>query len=349
MKKFIALILAVMMVMSVMAGCTESAANTPDTNVSETDVVETAEPKYGQLQVKDGKLCGEDGNPVQLRGLSTSNLVYSQFRLNDGCIGTLADDWGIDIFRLAMYTYEGHTGYPTHKEEVMGILEPAIKVCQDNNLYYIVDWHILYDGDPLMYKDEAVEFFSYISETYGDDPRLIYEICNEPNTEKTGYEVTWEDNIRPYAVEVIEAIRENDPDNIIIIGSSTYSQDLDITAKNPIVGDNLMYTMHFYSGSHGDELRAKTKVALDAGMAVFVTEWGMTDSSGAGKVFREETEEWIEFMDENSLSWCMWQYGSNVNEGTNVLASYANMEGDWPEEEYRESGLYFREIIDRYQ
>lgn len=348
MKRILATILALMMLLSLfaVAGCDE--AETPDTDAPADEVVVPAEPAYGQLKVENGKLCGEDGKPVQLRGISTSGIVYAQSRLNEKCVSTLVNDWGIDVLRLAMYTYEGHTGYPANKEQVLGILESAIAVCQKLNIYYMVDWHILFDGDPLIYKDDAVEFFSYISEKYGDDPRLIYEICNEPNTEKTGYEVTWENNIRPYAEEVIEAIRKNDKDNIIIVGSSTYSQDLDITAQNPLEGDNLMYSMHFYAGSHGEELRQKTKAAIDAGLAVYVTEWGMTNSSGTGPIYREQTEEWIDFMDENGLSWCMWQYGSSVNEDSNVLYARAGFAGDWADDEYRESGLFVREILQRY-
>lgn len=297
------------------------------------------------LQIIGNQLCDGNGDPIQLRGLSTHNMVSSRFRVNEGALTTLRDDWGINVFRLAMYTNELHHGYPYNKDMVLPIAESLIELCIQMDLYVIMDWHILYDGDPNIHKAEAIEFFDYISKKYGEEPRLIYEICNEPNNAENEPVVDWDNCIKPYAEEVVAAIRKNDPDNIIIIGSSNYSQDCDIASENPVEGTNLMYTVHFYAGTHGQWLRDKVQKALDNGVAVFITEWGTTDSSGAGQVYAKESDEWLDFAKEKNLSWCNWSYGSDAIEGSNALYRPAANDGNWPDDVISESGLYVRDRL----
>jgi hypothetical protein len=55
---------------------------------------------------------------------------------------------------------------------------------------------------------------------------------------------------------VIAAIRAIDPDNLIVVGSPAWSQDVDVASDNPITGyENIAYALHFYSGTHGEVLR----------------------------------------------------------------------------------------------
>ena len=210
-------------------------------------------------------------------------------------------------------------------------------------MYVLVDWHVLSDKDPLLYKNRAMEFFSDIAEKYGSYPNIIYEICNEPN----GRNVTWDKNIKPYAEEIIAAIRKYDPDNIIIVGTPNWSQDVDIAAKNPIIGQkNIMYTLHFYAGSHGNALRKKASAALKAGIPLFVTAWGTTKDSGDGGVFEKETLEWMMFLQKNNISWVNWSI-NNKGEDSGVLKYNADKTatGNWKESDLSPSGILVRKIL----
>lgn len=76
---------------------------------------------------------------------------------------------------------------------------------------------------------------------YGKHPNVIYEIWNEPDY------FEW-DEVKAYSEEVIEVIRTIDPDNIILVGSPHWDQDLHLVAADPIQNvSNIMYTMHFYA------------------------------------------------------------------------------------------------------
>lgn len=309
----------------------------------------------GQLRVEDGHLVNESGEQIQLKGMSSYG-VSSIFRFfNDDVTQTLVEDWGCQVIRLAMTTRGYDNGYTYDPErffeEVCGYTDTII----EHGAYVIIDWHILYDGDPTEYQDEAVDFFSRMSAIYGDYPNVIYEICNEPNGMSVAdpeAPVDWENVIKPYAETVIDAIRENDPDNIIIVGTPNWSQDVDVVSENPISGDNIMYAFHFYAGSHGQDLMNKLQTALDNGLPVFCTEWGTSQDSGGGGVYYEETLAWMQLLDDNGISWCNWSIGGSNTESSNALKLYSNhftveqkIGGHWPDEMLSDSGLFVRSLI----
>lgn len=341
---------------------------TEETTIEETTVPEEEELVFstavvtervvdnnGQLRVEGTNLVNEQGNPIQLKGMSTYGLNGMVNFVNKDTVQTLAEDWGCSVIRLAMYTMGTSDGYVQNPEEYYNQIVNYVQLCIDQGVYVIVDWHILFDGDPLEHKAEAIDFFDRISELYGEYPNVIYEICNEPNGDcydAIGTPVTWENNIKPYAEEVIATIRANDPDNIIIVGTSTWSQDVDIAALDPIDGDNLMYTFHFYASSHKQEFRDKVQFAIDNGLPIFCTEWGTTSNTGNGTVNVEESMIWLDFLAENNISWCNWSIGGYVTESSNALKYVSDiltieekLAGHWPDKFISRSGLFVRCMI----
>jgi endoglucanase len=238
-----------------------------------------------------------------------------------------------------MYLREG--GYITQRT-LKNIVEESVEASVNLGLYVIIDWHVHLDRDPNVYKDEALEFFADMAQRYGSYPNVIYEICNEPN----GMDVTWNGSIKPYAEEVIAEIRKYDQNNIIIVGTPTWSQDVDKAALNPIQGHNIMYTLHFYAGTHGQDFINKTQRAVDMGLPVFVTECGTTQSSGGGGVFEDEFLNWLSFLKKNGISWVNWSV-TNKGEDSGVLVFNADREGNggWTDRELCQSGRFVRKIL----
>lgn len=296
--------------------------------------------RYGNLQVIGTDICDQNGNPVQLRGMSSHGLQWYGKFANDDVITWLRDDWNCQLWRAALYTVQGgYIGNPVLGEKMITSIESCIK----NGMYILVDWHVIGEKDPLLYKEQAIEFFTDISKTYGDKANIIYEICNEPN----GENVTWKDNIKPYAEEVIAAIRANDPDNIIVVGTPIWSSNLAAALEDPITKyKNIMYTYHFYAGSHGKESRKGVQKAIDAGLPVFITEWGCTKASGDGGVFEEETLEWVKFMKKNNISWANWSV-NNKGEDSGVLAYNKDRDakGHWKDSDLSKAGKFLRQIL----
>nr|BAB68522.1 beta-1,4-endoglucanase [Pratylenchus penetrans] len=260
-------------------------------------VVLAADPPYGQLKVSGGKLVGSNGQAVALHGMS---LFWSSF--SEGSPFYTADvvkqlkcSWNANLVRAAMGVEEG-SGYLSNKQGQMSMVETVIKAAIAEGIYVLVDWH---DHNAQNHQSQAIEFFTYIAKTYGNNPHIIYETFNEP------LQVDW-GVVKPYHVAVVAAIRASDPDNVIVLGTPTWSQDVDVAATNPVSGTNLCYTMHYYAATHKQSLRDKTQAALNKGVCVFVTEYGTVSADGNGGMDQASSNEWYTFLDNNKISYANW-------------------------------------------
>ena len=71
-------------------------------------------------------------------------------------------------------------------------------------------------------------------------------------------------------------IRENDPEAVILVGTPTWSQEIEKPQNDPITGyDNIMYTLHFYAATHKEDLRSKMVSAVEAGTPLFLSEYAL--------------------------------------------------------------------------
>ena len=182
------------------------------------------------LHVEGTKLCDKDGNVVQLRGVSTHGLSWYPQYVNDKCFKDLHDKWGANVVRLAMYTeeYNGYcSGDANNRKQLKALVKKGVKLAAKNDLYVIIDWHILSDGNPKKHVKASKAFFKEMSKTFKDYDNVLYEICNEPNGG-----TDWK-TIKSYAKSVIPVIRKNDKDAIIIVGTPNWSQKVDEAAASP--------------------------------------------------------------------------------------------------------------------
>jgi endoglucanase len=103
-----------------------------------------------------------------------------------------------------------------------------------------------------------------------------------------------------------------------------------VAAASPVTGTNLMYTLHFYSCTHGAALRAKGDAAIRAGLALFVTEWGASHADGGldGRVCQPEAQSWVDWMKANNISWTAWKLDVGTDT-TNLLSPGAPVTGGW--------------------
>jgi endoglucanase len=309
--------------------------------------------RHGRLGVADGRLIDEAGSPVQLRGMSTAGLQWFGGVVDRAAFAALAKDWKCDVVRLALYV--GENGYAA-RADLKDLVKKGVDLATELGLYVIIDWHVLNPGDPThpVYSG-ALAFFEEMAAAYGSRANVIYEIMNEPNGG-----VTWEGGLKSYAEDLVAAIRAIDPDNLILIGSGTWSQDVDQAAADPVDGTNLMYTAHFYAGTHGEGLRQKISRALDLGAAVFISEWGTSRASGTGGVFKRESDEWLDFLDERGISWVNWslcnkdETSAALESGKQGAKKRAPLVPDspgqdglavWSAQQLSESGAYVRERI----
>ena len=282
------------------------------------------------MQVSGGVLVDAKERPVTLRGMSTHGLGWYPRYLNAGAMKTLKQ-YGANVIRLAMYT-ETSSGYleePRNLDFVYIGIENAIA----ENLYVIVDWHILSDGNPLTHMEEAIAFFSEISERYGQTPNILYEICNEPNGD-----TTWED-IAAYAAMVIPAIRKNAPEAVVLVGTPNYSSRLRDAMASPLPFSNLLYSCHKYidvSPEAEDSQEYWLQKAVETGFPVFVTEWGINGSEGENMDLAN-ARQFVKFLNENQISWCGWAL-SNAEEIHGTISPDSDKLSGWGWEDLTPGG-----------
>lgn len=296
--------------------------------------------KAEALEVVNGKLVvASTREDIQLKGISSQGLNWYPQYANPDALKYMHDEWGVNLFRLAMYTsdYNGYcVGGEENKTKQKELIKEAVNAADELGMYVIVDWHILGDGNPNTYKAEAIQFFGEMVREFADKDNVIYELCNEPNGS-----TTWAD-ITAYANEVIPVIRNVKDNAIILVGTPNWSQRINEPMNAPLKFDNIMYTYHFYAGTHGQDMRDELQSAIDKNVPVFVSEFGISKADGKGGVFPEDGDKWLELVNKNGLSACIWGL-SNKNESCALVDSHCDKVTDWTKDELSDQGKWMLE------
>nr|AKN19928.1 endocellulase [Deinococcus cellulosilyticus] len=307
-------------------------------------------------------LADSSGKPIQLRGMSTHGLQWYPEIVNDNAFKALANDWGSNVFRLALYVGEG--GYATKPELKQKVIE-GIDFAIANDMYVIVDWHVHAPGDPnadVYTNAKPLEFFKSIAQKYPNNKHIIYEVANEPNPGQapgvSNDAEGWK-KIKSYAEPIIKMLRDLGNKNIVIVGTPNWSQRPDLAADNPIKDSATLYTVHFYTGTHmpstnladRGNVMSNARYALEHGVGVFSTEWGVSEASGNNGPFLKEADVWLQFLNKHNISWVNWSL-TNKAETSAAFLPFPNQtsldpgaDRLWTPSELTLSGEYVRARI----
>lgn len=300
-------------------------------------LAQTPVARNGALSVKNGQVINQYGLPPELRGLSFSWSIWQGRKYyNTDVVDWITKDFKVSFIRAAMAVQPAH-GYleepDSQKQLIVNVVNEAIK----KGIYVLIDWH---DHNGYLHIPQSKAFFAEMAQKYKGVPNVIYEIWNEPER------VSW-DTVKNYAVQVISEIRKYDPNNLIVVGSPHWDQDVDVAAENPITGfKNIAYSFHFYASdpNHQDQLRAKGDKAIQMGLPLLITEWGVGEASGNGVFDISENETWIKWMGVHKLSWVNWNI-TDKDETTALLKPGASVNGGWAEDELTPDGIYLRKLL----
>ncbi len=292
--------------------------------------------QYGQLQAGKnssgkGQIYGAckgvtSGNEVQVQGMSLfwsiSDDVGAPFWTADYVNG-LVEKQNIQIIRAPMGVDEdwGAGNYFTKTSYHQGLMNAVVQAAIANDIYVIIDYH---SHKASSNTDNAKTFFRTMAEKYGKYDNVIFEIFNEPTSQ------SWSE-IKTYADAVISEIRKYS-DNLVVVGNRSWDQYPNDAISNPINDKNVAYTFHYYAGSHSTGGEGANAVqAMNAGLSVFVTEWGTVDASGNGGFSSGNSATWLSWMNQHKLSGANWSV-SNKSESASYFQGSA-----W---NYSESGKW---------
>ena len=314
--------------------------------------VTTPYQKHGKLSVSGTNIVDASGQAVQLRGVSLHGIQHTNGRttafkdyVNYSGFQLLRDEWGVNLIRIPVYTEEG--GYCNGNSASMDTtIQNAVNYASQLGMYIIIDWHILSDGNPWNHQSEARTFFDKYSKLYAGKGNVIYEICNEPNGADWG-------TVKSYATSIIPVIRANDANALIVVGTPTWSQDVDVVSQNPIrnydiggsdsnLARNVLYTIHFYSAEywHKDNLRSKVTTAHNNGLPMFCTEFGITQASGDGTIDIDSANTWMNLLKQYNISYAIWSF-SNNNQTSSIFKTSCTKVNGWTNSDLATAGCWF--------
>ena len=289
---------------------------------------------YGKLQVKAGtpfmdgvKEGRENIDSVQIRGVSFgwSNTGWESERFyNSAAVERVVKDWKAEVVRAA-YGATNRAFSNADAAANRGRIETIIEAAIENDVYVIIDWH---SHNAQNETQNAIDFFEYMAEKYGSHAHVIFELYNEPlcsngaNSCAATGRTTWAE-IKSYAEAVIPVIRKHS-DNLILVGTPDWSQKIQDVIGNAINDINIGYVLHFYAATHSlASFRNNMNNALNAGIPIFITEYGTTTSDGGQPPSSSSSstgnynshnavrsDEWHAYMDEKKISSAAW----NIND-----------------------------------
>lgn len=297
--------------------------------------------QYGQLQTGTnasgyGRIYGScptwsvSGKEVQVKGMSlfwSINDASAAFWDTD-VITRMVKEHNIQLIRAAMGVDEewGDGNYFTSTRYYQNLMDEVVQAAIDNDIYVIIDYH-----SHRAHEDVTIakEFFTRMASKWGDYDNVIFEIFNEPacitggtgdcsEIEFGGGYLGWS-SIRTYANQVISVIREYS-DNLIIVGTPMWDQQPNAAINSKVTDkyNNTAYAFHYYAGSHSTSVEGANAVkAMNAGLSVFVSEWGTINADGKGAVASSNTT-WQTWMNTHKLSSANWSL-TNLTEDVSGL------------------------------
>jgi endoglucanase len=256
---------------------------------------------HGQLSTLENTIIGENGDHVRLKGGALMDIISYNYR--EQMISYLKNT-GANAIRVPIHW--GRAGFAGNYGVFWQRFQQLVDFAIDQNFYVIADFHAVADPRAPGLESLAETFFTDVAETYGGTGHILYEVLNEPPG-KSNYSsyVPWS-AIKSYATSLIDLIRSIDEQAIVIVGTPNWSQFVDVAIADPIERPNLVYAFHFYATLHkfDDKLYDWSRE-----VPIMVTEWaGQTPENSDGKIDFKSLIQYIEWMNEESVSWLAWSY-----------------------------------------
>lgn len=288
--------------------------------------------RLAPLTFSAGQLRGRDGSAATLRGVS---LFWSQWKpefYTANAVAQLARKWKIDIIRVPIAAMA--PGYLADPEGETAKAVRIIDAAISEGIFVLLDWH---GHEPNTVA--AIDFFKNIARKYGNSPNIIYETWNEPHPR-----FDWARDIAPHHLAVVRAIREYAPFALAVLGTPRYCTDLEAPAMAGPLAENIGYAVHFYAGTHREGLRHRIANAIDAGLPIFVSEWGIAEASGDGVIDQTEADRWLAFLNRHSISHINWSL-CDKDEACSALRPGTAPDRSWWNTDLTRSGRYVHHYL----
>ena len=299
--------------------------------------------RHGNLNTSKGYVCDASSNKVCLMGTSFYWSCSAPLWWCKETVDYLVDQYSVQIIRLPVaiapcgINGQDRPGNPLETwnkdcyyyrpEYTKKMVDEVVKAAIENDIYVIIDFHEHYAKE---WVNLAQEFFSYFAKKWGKYPNVMYEIYNEPMCDNG--------TVIQYAKQIIPAIRFNDPDNIIIVGSSQYAREPDEVTAAGQGQMNIAYSWHGYVPyGHQNDWSSDNSLTWNTSIPVIATEWGLANNKNDGGLF--------DIFKSRGVINCFWSMSNIGGDDAkwSVLKSECYKKSGWTDEDMTENGAYMLE------
>ena len=219
-------------------------------------------------------------------------------------------------FNYRLFTDEDYMGR-SKDQDGFARIDSVVNWCRAAGLYLILDMHDCPGGQtgdniddshgyPWLFESEPSQqlfcnIWQRIADRYKDEPVILgYELMNEPIAPYFENKEDLNKKLEPLYMRTVKAIREVDPNHIILLGGARWNSDFYMFTDWKF-DDNIMYTCHRYGG---DATAEAIKDYIDfrdkTGLAMFMGETG------------HNSDEWqaqlVDVMKKANIGYTFWPY-----------------------------------------
>ena len=230
-------------------------------------------------------------------------------------------------FNYKLFTDEDYMGLAAAQDGFARI-DSVVGWCRDYGLYLILDMHDCPGGQtgdnidngygyPWLFESEAcqelfVRVWRAIASRYKDEPVILgYELMNEPVAHYFDNKDELCSRIEPLYKRAVKAIREVDPNHVILLGGGVWNSDFSMFSDWKF-DSNIMYTCHRYGGpATAEAIKGFIDFRDKTGLPMYMGETG------------HNTDEWqaglVRVMRDNNIGYTFWPYKKVDNSCMNAV------------------------------
>ena len=246
--------------------CVPSAAPAPAVGVAATPAQSSAAlPPFDAARLtKPQSAIHVSGNHFQNEAGAT--VIFQGVNIEDPDDLERNGHWNRGLFEAIASWNANLVRVPVHPPRFRGrgtqryfeLLDQAVVWANELGLYLIVDWHSI--GNLLKARfqeaeydtgeEETLQFWRDASSHYRQVPTVaLYELFNEPTLGPRGRlgSTSWSEWKR-FNEQLIDLIRERNPDAIALVAGFDWAYDLRPVADAPVGRQNIAYVAHPYPG-----------------------------------------------------------------------------------------------------
>ena len=129
-----------------------------------------------------------------------------------------------------------------------------------------------------------------------------------------------------------------DTDSVVIVGTPSWDQDVDVAALSPLDKPDVLYALHYYAAPHKDWNREKADTAIARGLPLIVSESGGMLHTGDGPVDTESWQAWMDWADRNRISVLMWDIADKDETCSMLVPTASDFGTSWSESDLKDWG-----------